>query len=125
MKSLPQIIAEKYIEDDTDGELKDYKILCFNGKPENIMVCTGRFSGGVKYYFFDKEWNFLRLNHGDNELPNDFSIKRPQFLHEMLDIAEKLSTGFVCRELICMKHKVKYGLVRLRYIRILDLILIF
>ena len=90
----PQIIAEKYIEDDTDGELKDYKILCFNGKPENIMVCTGRFSGGVKYYFFDKEWNFLRLNHGDNELPNDFSIKRPQFLHEMLDIAEKLSTGF-------------------------------
>lgn len=89
----PQIIAEKYMVDESNTELKDYKILCFNGRPENIMVCTGRLEGNVKYYFFDKNWNFLPLNHGDDKLPSDFTLPKPKHLEEMISIAEKLSAN--------------------------------
>lgn len=90
----PQIIAEKYMVDKSGTELKDYKILCFNGKPDNIMICTGRNSSrGVKYYFFSPDWQFLRYNYGDEDLPEDFTISPPDNLNEMLDIARKLSFG--------------------------------
>ncbi len=89
----PQIIAEKFMLDDSNEELKDYKILCFNGKPDNIMVCTGRFQSGVKYYFFDKEWNFLRYQKADEDLPTEFSLPKPKHLDDMLRVAELLSKG--------------------------------
>lgn len=94
-KDIPhRIIAEKYMEDSGCDELKDYKILCFNGKPENVMVCTGRASGNVRYYFFDFDWNLLRYNYGDEKLPEDFSMPKPVHLNEMYLLAEKLSEGY-------------------------------
>lgn len=90
----PQIIAEKYMVDESNTELKDYKILCFNGRPENIMVCTGRLEGNVKYYFFDKNWNFLPLNHGDDKLSADFTLPKPKHLEKMISIAEILSANY-------------------------------
>ena len=90
----PRIIAEKYMVDKSGTELKDYKILCFNGEPDNIMICTGRNSAsGVKYYFFSPDWHFLRYNYGDESLPDNFTISPPDNLGEMLDIARKLSCG--------------------------------
>ena len=90
----PQIIAEKYMVDKSGRELKDYRILCFNGEPDNIMICTGRNSSeGVKYYFFSPDWQFLRYNHGDELMPEDFTIAAPDNLSEMLDIARALSQG--------------------------------
>lgn len=90
----PQIIAEEYLVDSSGSELKDYKIICFNGKPENVMVCTGRILNQVKFYFFDWNWKFLPLNYGDELLPSDFSIPRPKKLDEMKSIATKLSEGY-------------------------------
>lgn len=90
----PKIIAEEYLVDSSGSELKDYKIICFNGKPENVMVCTGRILNQVKFYFFDWNWKFLPLNYGDELLPSDFSIPRPKKLDEMKSIATKLSEGY-------------------------------
>lgn len=90
----PQIIAEQYLSDDSGVELKDYKILCMNGVPQNVMVCTGRLQGDVKYYFFDLNWNFLPLNHGDDQLPTDFTLPKPKNLNEMIRIAKVLSKDF-------------------------------
>lgn len=90
----PKIIAEEYLVDSSGSELKDYKIICFNGKPENVMVCTGRILNQVKFYFFDWNWKFLPLNYGDELLPSDFSIPKPQKLDEMRSIATKLSEGY-------------------------------
>lgn len=90
----PQIIAEEYLTDESGVELKDYKILCFNGVPQNIMVCTGRLQGKVKYYFFDFDWKFLPLNHGDDRLPADFTLPMPKHLAEMHRIATILAKGF-------------------------------
>ncbi|EOU1649190.1 ATP-grasp fold amidoligase family protein [Clostridium perfringens] len=91
----PMIIAEKLLLDKSGNPPADYKISCFNGKVDNIMVCTGRFSKeGVKFYFFDKNWNFLRYNKGDEKFPENFTIEEPENLDEMIKVAEKLSKPF-------------------------------
>lgn len=87
----PQILAERLLENSDGKELVDYKILCFNGKPDNIMVCTGRKEGKLKFYYFDHNWKFLRYQPEDKDLPEDFSLERPANLEKMFEIAEKLS----------------------------------
>ena len=57
------------------------------------MVCTGRAQGQVKYYFFDWDWHFLPLNHGDALLPETFTLERPSQLETMFHLAQKLSAG--------------------------------
>ena len=72
---------------DEKNELpEDYKITCFNGKVDNIMVCKDRFSKeGVKFYFFDKDWNFLRYNYGDEKLPEGFQTAEFLLEHGFID----------------------------------------
>ena len=49
----PRILAEKFMEDEgRDGDLKDYKLMCFNGKVYCTFVCSERFEGsGLKVTF--------------------------------------------------------------------------
>ena len=50
---IPKIICEQYITEDGNVP-EDYKIYCFNGIPDAILVCKGRFSKGshkAQYYF--------------------------------------------------------------------------
>lgn len=91
----PRILCEKFLSD--GGKIPmDYKIYCFNGIPDVILVCKDRFGGNshrAKYYFFDQQWNFMRMNKGDAEItPPD--IQKPERLEEMLEIAGKLSADF-------------------------------
>ena len=91
----PKIIAEELLLDKENNPPADYKISCFNGKVDNIMVCTGRFSKeGVKFYFFDTNWRFLRYNKGDEKLHENFTIDKPENLEEMIRISEGLSKPF-------------------------------
>lgn len=90
----PVILAEKLLHPNCDEtELLDYKILCFNGKPDNIMVCSGRNTGELRYYYFDLEWNFLRYQSVDMDLPNDFTLPKPKHLDLMIELASKLAKG--------------------------------
>lgn len=86
----PRIIAEKYMEDES-GELRDYKFTCADGVAHNVMICFDRFTGDTKFYFFDREWNLLRLNKRGLAAPSDFSIEKPKSVEEMFDIAGRLS----------------------------------
>lgn len=88
----PRIIAEKYLEDKT-GSLIDYKFFCFDGYVDNVMVCLERESGNPKFYFFDQEWNLLRINIRGKEAPEGFTIPKPKCMDKMFDIASKLSKG--------------------------------
>lgn len=38
----PKIICEKYMVDEFGVEIKDYKIMCFNGEPKIIQVMSKR-----------------------------------------------------------------------------------
>lgn len=92
-KDVPKrIIAEKYIED-KNGELNDYKFTCTNGVAHNVMICLERGSGDTKFYFFDKDWQLLRLNKRGLEAPENFTLPKPQNIDKMFEIASKLSKG--------------------------------
>jgi len=85
----PRIICEKYMVDESGYELKDYKIFCFNGKPEYVEVDFNR-QVEHKLNPYDFDWN--PLNFCD-ESKNDYNanIKKPERLEEMRNIAGKLS----------------------------------
>ena len=53
----PKIIIEKYMDDGT-GDLRDYKITCFNGKPEFIWIDSNRHTEH-KRNLYDLNWNQL------------------------------------------------------------------
>lgn len=87
----PRIIAEKYMEDESGYELKDYKIFCFDGEPHFIEVDFGRFSEH-KRNLYDAEWNLLDLQI---KFPKGHErvFDKPSNLDEMLGVARKLSKG--------------------------------
>ena len=51
-----KIIAEKYIEN-SDNDLYDYKVWCFNGKAQYVQFLSERNTDGLKMAFYDRDWN--------------------------------------------------------------------
>lgn len=73
----------------------DYKVYCFQGEPQYILVCVGRENDGhPKFFFFDKDWKLARINKDSIDAPDDFSIDKPSCLEELLQYARKLSKPF-------------------------------
>lgn len=85
----PKIIAEPLLE---DGNLVDYKFLCFGGQVRVIFICSERNSpSGLKVTFFDREWNRLPF---ERHYPSERkTIEKPEKLNEMIELAERLSKG--------------------------------
>ena len=88
----PRIIAEPYMVDESGVELKDYKVFCFNGKPDYVEVDFNRWIEH-KLNPYDFEWN--PLNFCDKS-KNDYSanIPKPKRIKDMYRLAEKLSEGY-------------------------------
>lgn len=90
-----KIIAEKYMDDGT-GELKDYKVLCFEGEPRIIEVHSGRFGKDHVQDLYDTEWNKLPISQISAGLPNaPTPFEKPVVLDEMLNLSKILSHDFV------------------------------
>ena len=93
-KNIPRkILAEKYMEDknSTDG-LKDYKLMCFDGKVYCSFVCSDRYSDeGLKVTFYDREWKRLPFERHYPSAKDD--INMPVQYYNMVKLAEKLSKG--------------------------------
>lgn len=87
-----QIIAEPYVEDEVSGELRDYKLFCFNGEVKFLFVASERQRKSEPYFdFFDSEYNYLKIRQ---KHPNSIKIPpKPQCFTEMIEVAEKLSSG--------------------------------
>ncbi len=89
----PRIIAEKYLEDENDKELRDYKFFAFDGKVKALFIATDRTdkSTETKFDFFDENFKHLPLTNGH---PNaDVLPHKPQNFERMKMLAGKLSTG--------------------------------
>jgi len=85
----PRILIEEYLTNEDGSPPFDYKVYCFNGTPEQILVRNHTHNICP---FFDTTWNLL-----------DFSdeigavrpwMPKPTNLDEMLALAAKLSVGF-------------------------------
>ena len=90
-KDIPRrIIAEKYMEDPS-GELRDYKFMCFDGKPYCCWIDKGRFSNHTRD-IFDMDWNLMPfIEHFPN---SGEETPKPKNFDKMIEIATKLSEGF-------------------------------
>ena len=84
-----KIIAEEYIEN-YDNNINDYKIWCFNGKIEMIMVISER-NKKKKYVFYDKNWKKLPFYYSKYK---EKKIDKSNNLKELLNISEILSKNF-------------------------------
>lgn len=105
----PKIICEKYLEELDSGELKDYKIFCFDGDPKIIEVDFDRFKNH-KRNFYDLDWNFINY---EIKYPNDSkaNISKPDALTEILDLSRILSEGFphVRVDFYLLNRKIMFG----------------
>lgn len=109
----PKLICEKLIETE-DGDLPvDYKLYCFSGKADCVLVCVGRNMNGhdTAYYFFDKEWKLKRYNKRGKDAPADFTLPKPEGIEKVFEYAERLSQPFpfVRADFYLEKGKVTFG----------------
>ena len=87
----PMVLAEKYMEDESGFELKDYKVFNFNGEPKIIEIDYDRFKGH-KRHLYDVDWNKIDATI---EFPSDpdRSFEKPKVLDQLLSLARTLSEG--------------------------------
>ncbi len=91
-KNVPsRIIAEKYLVDKSDGELRDYKFFTFGGKPEYLYIASGRGSGGTVADFFDMDFCHvdLKIDHENAATPPH----APKNFELMKTLAARLAEG--------------------------------
>ncbi len=89
----PRVIVEKYLENEDDSPLFDYKFFCFNGEPKLIYIDTWR-DNEHHVNAYDTEFNLLpsvKLGFENDLISN---IKKPENLDMMLDYARNLSKPF-------------------------------
>lgn len=105
------IIAEKFVQDQEDGGLVDYKFFCFDGKADCVMVCVDRHIKQTKFYFFDRDWQLKRLNFRGKEAPEGFSLPKPKSLDKMFELSSTLSEGipFVRVDLYDVAGEILFG----------------
>ena len=87
----PRVIAEGYLEGD-EGDLKDYKVMCFNGEAKIIEVHENRFVEGKVHTqtFYDREWNIVPLTQIET-VTVDRPGERPRQLDEILRLSELIA----------------------------------
>lgn len=90
----PRIICEKYLENDKNNELIDYKFICFGGKVEWVFVNADRNSNeGMRFGIYDREFKHLPYRRkGLRDTDSTFS--KPLNYEKMIEIAESLSEKF-------------------------------
>lgn len=92
-KNVPRrVLAEKYMEDATVGDLPDYKFFCFDGEVKALFIGTERGTGDVKFDYYDADFNHLDLVQ---EHPmSGRNLPKPKHFDEMKQLASRLSKGF-------------------------------
>ncbi len=97
------IIAEEYLtikNQKENSSLIDYKVWCFHGKPEYILVVYDRIilgeNRGYSLSAYDLEWNDIsgRALKKNNPHYCGKHVSRPERLQDMLDYARILSEDF-------------------------------
>ncbi len=94
LKIPRRIIAEQYIQE-IDGNLYDYKVFCFNGRPEYIEVIGDRLSSDShgRSAFYDLDWKQQEF-HTMTYPVFERAPEKPENLEVMIEIARKLSSPF-------------------------------
>ena len=88
---IPRIIVEEMLVEDGSQSPTDYKIFCFDGRAEVLLVDFDRF-GDHRKNFYNREWSpFEGVKFGYSNTAS--KVAHPVDFHRMIDIAERLSAG--------------------------------
>ena len=72
-------------------ELKDYKMMCFNGKVFCTYVCSERATrGGLRITFYDRDWKRMPLKRASHPTAKQDTPKPEQY-ERMISLAETLA----------------------------------
>ncbi len=94
----PRIIAEKYMEQEGEESLIDYKVLTFNGKAKLIVVHLDRYTDHHTQAFYDVEWNKTTISQNKCTKMSDDVMPRPEALDEMIRLSELITKDMIeCR----------------------------
>mgnify|MGYP000495025415 CR=1 FL=1 len=88
---VPTILVEKFINDGSTQEPKDFKFHCFNGEPLFIHVDTDR-TGEHQRSIYDNAWN--KQPFKIEEFDDSMVIDKPKNLAQMLNFARILARPF-------------------------------
>ena len=92
-KYIPKkIVCEEFLWCEDTSSIPDYKIYCFHGKPQAVLVMYDRGSKKMSTEFFDTNWQPL-----ENSSKYSSTLKatqKPACLEKMLQAAEKLASPF-------------------------------
>lgn len=104
-----KIICEKLIETQHNDLPEDYKIYCINGKCDVLMFCAERSSGDPKFYFFDKNLNYMP-EYYQNDKNVDKTVL-PKNISNMINFAERLAAPFpfVRVDLYSEQNRIYFG----------------
>lgn len=87
-----RIIAEQYMEDHVDGELRDYKFFCFNGEPKVMFSASDRASDHVKFDYYDLQFNHLNIKQ---KYPHaQKNLRKPITFEKMIEFSKVPSKGY-------------------------------
>lgn len=106
----PRIIAEKYMSEDGNDEINDYKLMCFNSKVKATFVCSNRFSDeGLNVTFYDTNWK--RMPFERHYAASSGEISKPKTYEEMVSLAERLAQhiSFIRVDFYEVKGKLYFG----------------
>lgn len=90
-KIKPRLIAEQFMVDESEIELKDYKFFCFDGEPKALFIASDRQEHNTSFDFFDLKFTHLPFTNGYKNSSNQ--LQKPQNLEQMIDVAKRLSKG--------------------------------
>jgi len=103
----PRIIADRYLDDHTGKELRDYKFCCFNGKPTYMYITIK--GANIFENFYDMQFRPVMIDHGFSRHQPEF--ERPKNFELMKELASKLSENipFVRVDFFDVDEKVYFG----------------
>lgn len=110
-KNVPRrIVCEQYMEDEQTKELRDYKVMCFNGHAKCSFVCSDRNTEkGLHVTFFDRDWKVMPF---ERHYPSEkLGLEKPHNYEKMLELAEILSKDipFVRVDFYEINGKIYFG----------------
>ena len=88
----PRLVVEKFMQEDNEEVLNDYKFYCFSGKPTYVQVDKGRGHSHTRM-FYDMKWNLQPFTKGNFEISTS-RLDKPVNFEKMIDLAEILADDF-------------------------------
>ncbi len=89
----PRLLAEKFLKEDGQDSLIDYKYYCFNGVAKLLEVHLDR-AQSHKRGFYDLDFNKLPYRYVSLEKSISSEIEKPSNFDEMLKLSEILAANF-------------------------------